>query len=220
MLSYGTSQAVVAERSGSSRPALDTLAPDTSTFEALLTPLLRPAYGVALHLARDPADAEDLVQEAALLAFRHFDSFQQGTNFKAWFFQIVVNCFRAKYRKEKRRPQTVDLDDTPDLYLYARTAETGLQGEPEDPAGALMARMDTEQVTAAIAALPEEYRMVSSLYFVQDFSYQEIAEVLHCPVGTVRSRLHRGRKMLQKALWRVAEERGVVRELTRERELA
>jgi RNA polymerase sigma-70 factor (ECF subfamily) len=80
--------------------------------------------------------------------------------------------------------------------------------------------MDTEQVSVAIAALPEEYRMVSPPCFVQDFSHQEIAEVLRCPVGTVRSRLHRGRKMPQKALWRVAEERGAVRDLTRERELA
>ena len=178
-------------------------------FEALLAAVVDAAYGYAFRLAHDRSDAEDLVQEAALLAFRGFGSFQPGSNFKAWFFKILTNCYRSKYRRERRRP-TVDFDDTPDLYLYARAGEVGFPTDGPDPAAALFDKLGTEQVVAALEQLPEEYRIVCTLYFMQDFSYEEIARALECPVGTVRSRLHRGRKMLQKTLWRVAEEAGVV----------
>ncbi|MGH7703120.1 MAG: sigma-70 family RNA polymerase sigma factor [Gemmatimonadales bacterium] len=184
------------------------------TIESLLTPILGPAYGAALHMTRNPADAEDLVQEAALLACRGFGSFEPGTNFKAWFFRILTNCFYSKYRKRKREGTAVELEDTPELYLYCQTAVVGLHAHTQDPATLVMGKMDTEQVSAAIGALPDEYRVVATLYFMQDFSYQEIAGVLGVPVGTVRSRLHRGRHMLQKALWHIAEERGIVSELT------
>jgi RNA polymerase sigma-70 factor (ECF subfamily) len=184
------------------------------TFETLFTGVFRQAYGTALRLTRSPADAEDVVQEAALSAFRAFHSFVPGTNFKAWFFKILTNCFFMRYRRAKRRPSTVDLDDTPDLYLYARSAEAGLPSTGPDPAALLIERLGTERVVQAIEELPEEYRVVATLYFMQDFAYHEIAEVLGCPVGTVRSRLHRGRKMLQKALWHVAQECGVIAELT------
>ncbi|MBL8978392.1 MAG: sigma-70 family RNA polymerase sigma factor [Gemmatimonadetes bacterium] len=181
---------------------------------ALLPPLLDSAYGTALHLTRNATDAEDLVQEAALLACRGFGTFQPGTNFKAWFFRILTNCFYSTYRKKKRGGTQLELDDTPELYLYCQTAAIGLHGQTEDPARLLMERLDAEQIGAAVDALPEEYRVVATLYFLQDFSYQEIAEVLDVPVGTVRSRLHRGRRMLQKALWVIAEERGIIRDLT------
>jgi len=183
-------------------------------FEALLLPLLDGAYGAALHLTRNQADAEDLVQEAALLACRGFGSFEQGTNFKAWFFRILTNCFFTRYRKRKREGTQTELEDTPELYLYCQTAAVGLHARTADPASLVMDRLDTEQVNAAIDALPEEYRVVATLYFLQDFTYQEIAEVLEVPVGTVRSRLHRGRRMLQKALWRIATERGIIDDLT------
>ncbi len=183
-------------------------------FEELLVPLLRSAYGVAVHLTRNSADAEDLVQDAALLACRGFDSFEQGTNFKAWFFRILTNCFYSKYRKRKREGTAVDLEDTPELYLYCQTAAAGLHNQAEDPAALLLNRLDSEAVAAAIDTLPEEYRVVATLYFMQDFSYQEVADVLEVPLGTVRSRLHRGRRMLQKALWRLAQERGVISALT------
>jgi RNA polymerase sigma-70 factor (ECF subfamily) len=178
-------------------------------FEALLTALADAAYGYAFRLAHNRSDAEDLVQEAALLAFRGFSSFEPGSNFKAWFFKILTNCYRSKYRRDRRRP-TVDLDDTPDLYLYARSGQAGFPTEGPDPAAALFDKLGTERVVAALEQLPEEYRIVSTLYFMQDFSYEEIARALECPVGTVRSRLHRGRKMLQKTLWQVAEEAGVI----------
>ena len=183
-------------------------------FQALLVEVLPTAYGYALRLTRNRADAEDLVQDAALRAFRAVATFEPGTNFKAWIFRILTRCFWANHRRRQRRPNTVDFDDTPDLYLYARSAEHGLQWQGEDPARTLIDRLGTERVTDAIGQLPEEYGVVCTLYFMEDFAYHEIADVLEVPVGTVRSRLHRGRKMLQKALWHVAEESGIVTELT------
>lgn len=183
--------------------------PSGDGFEALLTPILDLAYGMALRLARNRADAEDLVQEAALRAFRAFDSFEPGTNFKAWFLRILMNQFLQGYRKHRREPETVDVENVEDLYLYARTREVGLHAWSPDPAQLLMSKLDEEQVAAAVGALPAEYRAVAVLYFMQDLSYREIAEVVGCPVGTVRSRLHRGRKLLQKALWRTAQEAGI-----------
>jgi RNA polymerase sigma-70 factor (ECF subfamily) len=179
-------------------------------FERQFGAVAGTAFGIAARLTRNQADAEDLVQEAALLAFRAFASFEPGTNFRAWFFRILTNCYFSKRRREKRRPVTSDLDDTPDLYLYARSAEAGFPTQGPDPAAQLLDRMGTERVVAAIDRLPEEYRVVSTLYFMEDLSYEEIAAALGCPIGTVRSRLHRGRKMLQKALWQVAEESGIV----------
>jgi RNA polymerase sigma-70 factor, ECF subfamily len=179
-------------------------------FEPLFAAVATTAFGVAVRLTRNQADAEDLVQEAALLAFRAFASFEPGTNFRAWFFKILTNCYFSKRRREKSRPVTSDLDDTPDLYLYARSAEAGFPTQGPDPAAQLLDQLGTERVVAAIDRLPEEYRVVSTLYFMEDLSYEEIAQVLGCPIGTVRSRLHRGRKMLQKALWQVAEEGGLI----------
>lgn len=181
-----------------------------ATFESLFASCAGVAYGVAMRLTRNQADAEDLVQDAALLAHRGFASFTPGTNFRAWFFRILVNCYYSRRRKERSRPVTSDLDDTPDLYLYARSAETGFPVQGPDPAAQLLDKLGTERIVAAVSRLPEEYRIVSTLYFMEDLSYEEIARVLQCPVGTVRSRLHRGRKMLQKALWQVAEEDGIV----------
>jgi RNA polymerase sigma-70 factor (ECF subfamily) len=173
--------------------------------------VVNSAFGVALRYTRNQADAEDLVQEAALLAYRAFDSFETGTNFRAWFLKILTNCYYSKRRREKSRPVTSDLDDTPDLYLYARSGEAGFPTQGPDPAAELLETLGTERIVAAIGRLPEEYRIVSTLYFMDDLSYEEIARVLECPVGTVRSRLHRGRRMLQKALWQIAEEDGIVK---------
>jgi RNA polymerase sigma-70 factor, ECF subfamily len=179
-------------------------------FEPLFAGVATTAFGVAVRLTRNQADAEDLLQEAALLAFRAFASFEPGTNFRAWFFKILTNCYFSKRRREKSRPVTSDLDDTPDLYLFARSAEAGFPTQGPDPAAQLLDQLGTERVVAAIDRLPEEYRVVSTLYFMEDLSYEEIAQVLGCPIGTVWSRLHRGRKMLQKALWQVAEESGII----------
>jgi RNA polymerase sigma-70 factor, ECF subfamily len=191
-------------------------APAQATFESLFGAVMSAAYGVAMRFCHNQADAEDLVQEAAFLAYRAFDSFESGSNFRAWFLKILTNCYFSKRRREKSRPVTSDLDDTPDLYLYARSGQAGFPTQGPDPASELLETLGTERIVAAIGRLPEEYRVVCTLYFMEDLSYEEIAHVMECPVGTVRSRLHRGRKMLQKSLWQVAEEDGIVGRPTRE----
>lgn len=191
--------------------------PAPQTLDDLLKPLLARAYGLALRLLRNSADAEDLVQEAVLAACRGFGTFQLGTNFKAWFFRILTNCYYSRHRRQRHEGQLTDLDEVPEQYLYIRTAELGLHGGQSDPVETVFNRLDSEQIVAALRGLPEEYRVVSTLYFMEDLSYGEIADTLGIPVGTVRSRLHRGRKILQKLLWRVAVERGVVRGGEKER---
>ena len=178
-------------------------------FEALLTPLLPTAYRAALFMTRHQADAEDVVQEAVLLALRGFGGFQVGTNFKAWFMRILTNVFYARGRRARVAGDTVSLDETPPLYLYSKTAAAGWQAEDTNPATTFFSRLETEQVIEALQALPVEYRGVATMYFVEDLSYQEIATVLECPVGTVRSRLHRARRMLQQALWTLAVDGGL-----------
>jgi RNA polymerase sigma-70 factor (ECF subfamily) len=182
---------------------------DAQTLDALLTPLLGLAYGYAYRLLRNSAEAEDLLQEAALAAVRGFGTFQPGTNFKAWFFQVLTNCFYSRHRRTKREGASTELDDVPELYLYERTAEIGLH-EGSDPARQLMSRLDGDAIAEALGSLPEEYRVVSTLYFMEDFTYDEIASVLSVPVGTVRSRLHRSRKLLQRRLWPIAVEHGIL----------
>jgi RNA polymerase sigma-70 factor (ECF subfamily) len=181
--------------------------------QQLLVEVLPAAYGYALRLTRNRADAEDLVQEAALRACRARESFTPGTNFKAWLFQILTRCQWAGHRQSKRRPATVEIDDVPELSLYSESARHGLPYTGRDPASALIDRLGAERVADALAGLPEEFGGVCTLYFMEDFAYQEIADVLELPIGTVRSRLHRGRRLLQKALWSAAEEAGIVRDL-------
>lgn len=192
---------VIADRSPADGP---------ETLDQLLPPLLESAYRVAMRLTGNPADAEDLVQEAAFLAAKGFRTFRTGTNFKAWFFRVLTNAFYSKYRQRKRQGEHVNLDDTPEAYLFKRTMEAGLHTQKQDPAQALMTTITTDQITDALNELPEEYRVVSSMYFEEDMAYQDIATVLDVPIGTVRSRLHRGRKLLQRRLWDVAVEAGVV----------
>jgi RNA polymerase sigma-70 factor (ECF subfamily) len=189
---------------------------DQNQFEGLLAPVLPSAYGAALHMTRSREDAEDLVQEAALQAFRGFRGFEPGTHFKAWFFRILTNVFRQRYRKRQREPEIAPLADASELYLYVQASRAGLPVSGADPAELVLGRMDAETVTRAIAALPEEYRIVTALHLVDQFSYDEIAAILECPKGTVRSRLHRGRRMLQKSLWRLAEEQGLLDPLVTE----
>lgn len=180
----------------------------TSDFEALLSGVLDQAYGTALRLTGNTADAEDLVQDAALLAHRGFGGFTTGSNFRAWFYRIMLNRFYSNYRRDRRRGQAVTLDDAPELYLYTQAEAAGLAPSP-DTVQALIDRLDGELVEQALDQLPEEFRDAAMLYFMQDLSYQEIAEMLEVPIGTVRSRLHRARRMLQRELWQVAVERGI-----------
>jgi RNA polymerase sigma-70 factor (ECF subfamily) len=180
-------------------------------FETLLVAMLDSAYRLALRLTGESGDAEDLVQEAALRAFRFRHTFQRGTSFKAWFYRIVMNQFYTTTRRKHVTTAPLDeLTDAHDIFLYSRSAEAGLLPAAADPTDGVVARMAEDDVARALASLPDEFRTVATLYFMDDLSYQEIADILDVPIGTVRSRLHRGRHMLQKQLWRVAEELGIV----------
>lgn len=185
-------------------------------FEGLLGEVLQRAYGTALRLAGNREDAEDLVQEAALRAFRGFATFQPGTNFRAWFFRILVNCFYGSCRRRRPEESLGELDDSHELLLYVRSAEAGLLSASSDPVRATLDRVAEEDVGRALEALPEEFRVVATLYFMEDLSYAEIAAIAGVPVGTVRSRLHRARRILQKRLWRLAQDAGIATALVTE----
>ncbi len=168
-------------------------------------------YSAAMRMTRNPADAEDLVQETYLKAYRAFDSFQEGTNLKAWLYRILTNTFINSYRSKKRRPEQTELDDVEDLYLYRRlggleAVSAGRSAEEE-----VLEHFTEGEVKAAVESLPEQFRMAVLLADVEGFSYKEIAEIMGVPIGTVMSRLHRGRKALEKRLWEVVRERGLVR---------
>jgi RNA polymerase sigma-70 factor (ECF subfamily) len=171
--------------------------------------VLARAYGTALHMTRNPADAEDLVQEAVLHALRGFGSFRPGTNFRAWFFRIMTNSFYSTYRKHRREEGDIGLEEVPSLYVLRQTLALGLD-RTSDPVSVTLGRLDADQVSAALDALPDEFRLAATLYFLDDLKYDEIAEVLEVPIGTVRSRLHRARRILQKRLWNVALDHGLV----------
>ena len=178
-------------------------------FEPLLRDILESGYRTALRLTGNPADAEDLLQDASLLALKGFPSFRLGSNFRAWFFRILFNRFYSVYRGRRRRGTAVDIEEAPEGLVFDRAEAAGLLKDA-DPVAAVFGRLDVETVTDALLALPDDYRAVATLYFTQDFSYQDIAEVLEVPIGTVRSRLHRARRLLQQALWKTAVESGIV----------
>jgi RNA polymerase sigma-70 factor (ECF subfamily) len=177
-------------------------------FEREVLPLLPNLYGAALRLTRNPQDAEDLVQEAYLRAYRGFAGFREGTNLRAWMYRILTNTFINSYRKKQREPATVSAaDDTSDWFLYDRIGSSGAEPSAE---AEVLERIPDEDVQRALEVLPEGFRMAVLLADVEGFSYKEIAEILDIPIGTVMSRLHRGRKALQRALWETVRERGLV----------
>ena len=166
-------------------------------------------YTAALRMTRNPSDAEDLVQETYLKAYRAFATFKEGTNLKAWLYKILTNTFINSYRSRKRRPEQTELADVEDLYLYRRlggleAVSLGRSAEEE-----VMEHFTDGDVKGAVEALPEQFRMAVLLADVEGFSYKEIAEILDIPIGTVMSRLHRGRRALQKALHEFAVQRGL-----------
>ena len=183
---------------------------DAADLNDLLVGVLPVAYRVALNLTRDPHEAEDVVQEAALNACQGFAGFTPGTNFKAWFLRIVTNAFISRYRRKSRAGAMVAIDELerPDE-LDLAAAET--REPPVDPLSRFVSQVETGEILAALETLPVEYRTVAILYFVDDLSYQEIATAVGCPVGTVRSRLHRSRDHLKRSLRRLADERGFAR---------
>lgn len=169
-------------------------------------------FSTALRMTRNRADAEDLVQETFVKAWRSFATFQEGTNLRAWLFRIMTNTFINKYNAQQRRPQETELDEVEELFLFRRLGAFDQSKMTQSAEDQLLEFFTDDEVKNAIEELPEMFRIPVLLSDVDGFSYKEIAEMLDVPIGTVMSRLHRGRKMMQKLLYVYAKERGLVDE--------
>ena len=182
---------------------------DQERFADDAMPFMDALYTAAMRMTHNAADAEDLVQETFLRGYRGYPRFEEGTNLRAWLYRILTNTFINAYRSKQRRPQESDLGEVEDLYLYRRlggleASERGRSAEDE-----LMDFVTDAEVKAALDDLPEQFRVAVLLADVEGFSYKEIADILDIPIGTVMSRLHRGRKGLQRLLGGYAAQRGL-----------
>lgn len=173
-------------------------------FEREALPHMDALYNFALRMTGDPDEADDLLQETYLKAYRFFDKFEKGTNCKAWLFRIMKNSFINIYRKVTKEPDKVDYDDVEEFYHSIR-AESADSNDLQEK---LFSNLLDDDVSRALESLPEEFRTVVILCDIEEFTYEEIADFVECPIGTVRSRLHRGRKMLRAKLTRYAKNRG------------
>ena len=182
---------------------------DQADFADQAMPFADAVYSAAMRMTRHPADAEDLLQETYLRAYRGFGGFREGTNLKAWLYRILTNTYINRYRAKQRRPEETDLSEGEDFYLYRRlggleAASAGRSAEDE-----VLDLFTETEVKEAIEDLPEQYRLAVLLADVEGFAYKEIAEILDIPIGTVMSRLHRGRRRLQERLFEFAVQRGL-----------
>ena len=180
----------------------------TDPFERDALSYLDALYRTALRMTRSEEEAEDLVQETYIRAFRFQEQFEAGTNLKAWLFRILTNTFINQFRRRKSRPQTTELDDVDESALYRHMTGASAASTAAEPEAVVLDRVVDSEVTKALEELPEKFRTVV-LLDVEGFSYKEMAEMLHVPIGTVMSRLHRGRKFLQKRLYDLARDRGI-----------
>lgn len=175
-------------------------------FEKEIIPHLDAMFNFALKLTKDPDEAEDLVQDTVVKAFRFFDSYEMGTNSKAWIFQILKNSFINNYRKQSKQPHRVDYDEVSSFYESIRAERT----DTSDLEDLMYREMVDDHVSAALEDLPEDFRTVVLLCDIEEFTYEEAAIMLDVPIGTIRSRLHRGRNLLKTQLLEYAEKRGFV----------
>jgi RNA polymerase sigma-70 factor (ECF subfamily) len=183
---------------------------DRATFAEQAMQFAPSLYSTALRMTRNAADAEDLVQETYLKAYRAFDRFEEGTNLRAWLFRILTNTYINAYRAKQRRPNETELDDVEDLYLYRRLGALEAALASRSAEDEMMELFTDDEVKSALESLPEPFRLAVILADVEGFSYKEIADMLEIPIGTVMSRLHRGRKAMHKLLFEFAAERGLV----------
>jgi RNA polymerase sigma-70 factor (ECF subfamily) len=175
-------------------------------FEKEAVPYMDAVYNFALRLTGDEDDADDLVQETFLKAFRFFDKFEKGTNCKAWLFRIMKNSFINDYRKHTKEPNKVDYEDVQNFYETIKSDEVETKHYEQD----VFTNLLDDQISNAIGKLPEDFRTVIILSDIEGFTYEEISDFVNIPVGTVRSRLHRARKMLYTQLYDYAKDRGFV----------
>jgi RNA polymerase sigma-70 factor (ECF subfamily) len=180
-------------------------------FEHEALPHLDALYGAAHRMTRNPRDAEDLVQETMLRAYRFWDTFQKDSNCKAWLFRILTNTFINTYQKSKRSREVLDAAQAEQRATDGVLVHELAQSQ-RDPEGLLIDRAMSDDVVRALESLPADFRVAVVLCDVEGFSYKEIADIMECPVGTVMSRLHRGRRLLQTALHDFAVEHGIVKE--------
>jgi RNA polymerase sigma-70 factor (ECF subfamily) len=175
-------------------------------FEQEMAPYLDSLYRNAVRLSGNQSDAEDLLQDTYLRAFRFFSQHQRSENAKAWLFQIMNRLFIDEYRKKSRRGEQLSYDNLEEFYLYNRLNEGTLSSDQSlsmsNPENILIEKIGIEAAIAAVNQLPETFRDTVALA-MEDFTYREISEILQAPIGTIRSRLSRGRKLLQRVLWEV-----------------